>query len=57
MSDRALPNVDPVLAIKMKELDLLINQEERETLLVKIASYRGRGLTKLVDSNSSNIRT
>ncbi len=36
VSDRALPNVDPVLAIKMKELDLLINQEERETLLVKL---------------------
>ncbi len=36
VSDRALPNVDPVLAIKMKELDLLIKQEERETLLVKL---------------------
>ncbi len=36
VSDRALPNVDPVLAIKMKELDLLINQEERETLLGKL---------------------
>ncbi len=36
VSDRALPNVehvDPALAIKMKELDLQIKQEERETLL------------------------
>ncbi len=42
VSDRALPNVDPVdpaLAIKLKELDLQIKQEERETLLIK--SYRG----------------
>ncbi len=39
VSDRTLPNVEPVdptLAIKMKELDLLIKQEERETLLVKL---------------------
>lgn len=39
VSDRALPNiepVDPVLAFKMKELDLLIKQEERETLLIKL---------------------
>ncbi len=39
MSDRALPNVepvDPVLPIKMKELDLLIKQEEREMLLIKL---------------------
>ncbi len=36
VSDRALPNVDPVLAIKMKELDLLIKQDEHETLLVKL---------------------
>ncbi len=36
VSDRALPNVDPVLTIKMKELDLLIKQDEHETLLVKL---------------------
>ncbi len=39
VSDRALPNVehvDPALAIKMKELDLQIKQEERETLLIKL---------------------
>lgn len=62
MSEGGLPivpavetSIDPVLAIKMKELDLEIKRQERETLLVKLRVKKQRPIV-IFDCKSLNIR-